>query len=295
MQLDLRGQTVTQAIAIVRQALDDAEDTEFEVITDSEVVKLNLSNAIAKLGYQCRFERKGASFVVTVKTGKKSRKPAPSNDSSSGVRREISAFPAKTVDRGEVRAARQRDRERRERRTNAPGDPVDQAAPSGSRPTTNEAPQTRTRTERPTAPREPAASTRARKETPERPQAPRSGASGSNGGPNLPTLNWLVVQHEQIGDRDARLGTELLADFLDSLDLARFQGVFLVHRGVRLIDPTFQQGRFLKLLEEKRFHIWACSRSLAYYQLEDKVKPPIQTAQIADLQRLTAHYQLIWI
>ena len=295
MQLDLRGQTVTQAIAIVRQALDDAEDTEFEVITDSEVVKLNLSNAIAKLGYQCRFERKGASFVVTVKTGKKSRKPTPSKDSSSGVRREISAFPAKTVDRGEVRAARQRERERRERRTKVTENPVDQAASSGSQPAANEARQTRTRPERPTAPGESGAATRARKETPERPPTPRSGPSGPNGGPSLPTLNWLVVQHEQIGDRDARLGTELLAEFLESLDLASFQGVFLVHRGVRLIDPTFQQGRFLKLLEEKRFHIWACTRSLAYYQLEDKVKPPVQAAQIADLQRLTAHYQLIWI
>lgn len=283
MELDLRGQTVTQAIVMTRQALADCESDELLLKTDSEVVKLNLYNALIKMGHRCRLERKGPFFTITVAAGKGAtrKKAPPENHDGSVVRQEITAFPARNLDADEISQARRQRRSERRRAAEA-----------------EQAPTARVkRGERTPPAREPAAVPEEKRDAavPE-PEAgsPPSPLPNALQGRDGSMMSWLILQQEQIGARDSKLGFDLLADFLESLEPTRFAGIFLIHRAARLCDPQFQQGRFLKILRARRIHLWVCSKSLAYYEI-DNLPAPLQRAQIIDIQRLASLYRLVWV
>ncbi len=284
MELDLRGQTVTQAIVMTRQALADCEADELLLKTDSEVVKLNLYNALIKMGHRCRLERKGPFFTITVAASKGAAraKTPPESKDGSVVRQEITAFPARNLGADEISQARRQRRSERRR-----GAEPEQAPAAGvARPAQAPSP----------APK-PAVPPEVKRTAPE-----AESEAGTNPSP-LPNalqgrdgamMSWLILQQEQIGARDSKLGFDLLADFLESLEPTRFAGIFLIHRAARLCDPQFQQGRFLKILRARRIHLWVCSKSLAYYEIES-LPAPLQRAQIIDIQRLASLYRLVWV
>lgn len=270
MEVDLRGQTVTQAMVTARQVLADSEEKELVLKTDSEVVKLNLYNALIKMGHRCRLERKGPYFTITVQIGGRAKQRAAQAEPDDGsvVRKEITAFPARNLDKEEVsRARRQRRSERRKAAEET----------------------------RPAAPASPEAPSRNPVAAPTPEPAPTPSLIKPSGlDEEASMMCWLILQQEQLGQRDSKLGYDLLAEFLESIEPTRFAGMFLIHRAVRLCDPQFQQGRFLKILRARRIHLWVCSKSLAYYEIEDPAAP-LQRAQIIDIQRLASLYRLIWI
>lgn len=104
----------------------------------------------------------------------------------------------------------------------------------------------------------------------------------------------LVLQTDQIGQRDANLGTGLLASILENIDTGTYKGLFLIHRGVRLIDPNFSQGRFLKMLLRKNLAIFACSRSLEFYGIKE-VPAKIKVVPTAEVLSLAARKKTVWI
>ncbi|CAM2007444.1 hypothetical protein [Acanthopleuribacter pedis] len=288
MEVDLRGQTVTQAVVLARRAIAECEADQLVLKTESEVVKLNLYNALTKMGHRCRLERQGPFFTLTVQIGGGARKPRAQAEPDDGsvVRKEITAFPARNLDAEEVKSARRR---RRSERREEAAERAHSARSEQAR-----APQ---------APREQAPA--------EQPSAgaPQAGAGAPQAGAGAPQpsvaqpggleveasmMCWLILQQEQLGQRDSKLGYDLLAEFLESLEPSRFAGMFLIHRAARLCDPSFQQGRFLKILRARRIHLWVCAKSLNYYEIEDP-PAPIQRAQIIDIQRLASLYRLVWI
>lgn len=283
MELDLCGQTVTQAIVMTRQALADCDADALLLKTDSEVVKLNLYNALIKMGHRCRLERKGPFFTITVAAGKGRPRAKTPRDTEDGsvVRQEITAFPARNLDADEISQARRQRRPERRRAEAA------EAAPA-ERPVQAPAPAAEP------APAPPAKAKRGA------PVAPPDAAPSPSPLPNQgqgrdgAMMSWLILQQEQIGARDSKLGFDLLADFLESLEPTRFAGIFLIHRAARLCDPHFQQGRFLKILRARRIHLWVCGKSLAYYEI-DQLPAPLQRAQIIDIQRLASLYRLVWV
>ena len=71
MELDLRGQTITQAIAYFDAATEESAGEELNLLVDNEAVKLNLYNYIHKQGMACRAERKGPNYLIRVKIPRK--------------------------------------------------------------------------------------------------------------------------------------------------------------------------------------------------------------------------------
>lgn len=248
MELNLVGQTVTQAVAMLREAVAQAQGESIVVKTDNETVKLNLYNQFHRLGLRCKAERKGPFHYLHLKSTKRMEteedKPAPGVQTST---KEKSAFPI-----GHLGG---------EEKTPAP-------LPSPNKPK-------RRRLVEPVA-------DKAAQPAPPQPL-----------GPPQDKLCWLVIQHDQIGNRDTGLGVELMEDLLNGLDSRRFAGVFLVHRGVRLLDPLYADGRLLRTLVRKNLKLTACERSTAFYQLTDRISVP--TAPFSEVMNLAAIYELVWV
>ena len=87
----------------------------------------------------------------------------------------------------------------------------------------------------------------------------------------------------------------MLEDLLVHLDTTRYEGIFLVHRGVTLLDPTYQGGRGLRVLLRKNLPILACQKSAAYYKLEDKIAKPVKAVPFHHISQLAEHHDLVWI
>ena len=112
---------------------------------------------------------------------------------------------------------------------------------------------------------------------------------------SLAEPGWLIIQCDQIGQRDIQLGGDLLEDVLRGLDRRQVAGVFLIHRGVRLLDPDYREGRLLQLLLQKKIQIRACAKSIGFYRLEDKVRAPIRIVPAGEILQLTNLYPVTWL
>ncbi len=275
MILELKGNTVTQAMKSLRNALADCPDSELIVTTDNEAVKLNLYNLVHKLGYRCKTERDGQHHKLQIKLGS-GRPPAAAPQTSGGPVAEKlgrTAFPVahvsnndKVVTRPPVRRARKMPEESlvKERIvTPKPPEPARVVKPPPVQP----------------PPVKPLA----------QPVSDLAATLTDRVG------SWLILQSDQIGSRDSRLGFELIEDLINHLDTRYYEGIFLVHRAVLLLDPTFQCGRGLRVLLRKNLPIRACEKSIAFYNLTDKVAKPASTAPFHQLSELARHHPLVWV
>lgn len=144
---------------------------------------------------------------------------------------------------------------------------------------------------------------RAKKSEPVKAPAPSAPISAPKPEPSPTTVahpqaaqpHWLVIQQDQIGQKDVALGVELLETFLENIDPSRTTGVFLTHRGVRILDQNYQNGRLLRALMGGKVKIVACAQSLTFYQLMDKVPPTVEVAPIKELHKLAATAGLTWV
>ena len=300
MQLDLTGQTVTQAIATFRQALTQCTEPELEVKTDNEVVKLNLYNHIHKIGLRCKMDRDGVAFVFRIKTGKSGSargtgSPAGGFDGSLAVESTTkTAFPIGHLsasgqgggsqparETGSIRSEfSERDLSPRERRAlrrqrreaeaaaAAMATPAGQAVNARPAPVANPMPQQQV-------------------PVPEPVHVPVA--------QNTAVPRILVIQNDQIGQKDIALGVTLLEELLNNLDPRVYSLIFCVHRGVRILDPAYHQGRILNLLLQKHVRIAACARSLEFYQLTEKVPTNIEVLPLHRAIHLGSGQQLDWI
>jgi len=107
--------------------------------------------------------------------------------------------------------------------------------------------------------------------------------------------HWLVIQQDQIGQKDVALGVELLEAFLENVEASRTDGIFLTHRGVRLLDNTYQNGKLLRALMARKVKVMACAKSLAYYQLMDHIPPSVEVAPIKELHKLASNARITWV
>lgn len=105
---------------------------------------------------------------------------------------------------------------------------------------------------------------------------------------------WLIFQHDQIGQKDNNLGVELLYQFLDSLVPGAYAGVFLVHRGVRLVDPQYQQAKLLRALLRKPIAVFADQTSMEYFKLIGRTSPRVKVVPFAALLELGRTEPVIW-
>ncbi|MDJ0836806.1 MAG: hypothetical protein QNK37_09835 [Acidobacteriota bacterium] len=256
MILDLTGNTVTQSMNRLQEALQTCKDAELTAKTDNEAVKLNLYNLLHRMGYRCTSERIGAYHHIAIQTNSGGNPSAPLNPADSGPaaeRETTTAFPVGHMSGdGSEKAppVRRRGMGRRAR----------EAAIAAGQPDPMETP-----------------------------------ASKAHPMENPHYTSWLIIQSDQIGNRDSRLGFELLEDLLVHLDTTRYEGIFLVHRGVTLLDPTYQGGRGLRVLLRKNLPILACEKSTAYYKLEDKIAKPVKAVPFHHISKLAEHHDLVWI
>jgi len=263
MILELTGNTVTQAMKTLRDALVDCPDSELVVMTDNEAVKLNLYNLVHKLGYRCKTDRDGQHHRLQIKLGNRRPQPAAAPSSGGPALETIgrTAFPVAHVSKEKepvVRPPVRRPAEKKLHRAAAPPAQV-------------------------------------RKKTAEPVPPPQAAPSPSDAASDEKVGSWLILQSDQIGQRDSRLGFELIEDLINHLDAGCFVGIFLVHRGVFLLDPAFQGGRGLRVLLRKNLPILACEKSVAFYKLEDKVAKPASTAAFHQVSELARHHRLVWV
>ena len=257
--LDLSGRTVTQVIAAIAGALAEGSGEEISFAVDSEVVKLNIYNHLLRQGRRFRQERQGNRFIFHIKNEAAGRgKPLKPGEQT--------AFPVAHLsgDRQPIKKAvtvKKHDIS-----------PADLAVPAP-------------------AAKSPAPAAKSPAPPPARP-APTAARVGATRGTGL---GWVVLQTDQIGNRDTGLGFELLEDLIGNLDSSNCAGLFLIHRGVRLLDPGYQQGRPLQMLRRKSFPIVACAKSVAFYQLTERVPPSIEIKTSRDILRLAAEHPLTWI
>jgi len=229
MTLDLRGKTVSEAIAEIRGALARREGEALLARTDNETVKLNLIREISRMGLQCRSEREGGSYRLRIE--------------------------------GERPPARVREHGGHEEPDGATAFPI--AHLSGAAPTESS-------TESPGGAQ----------------PKPREGGVRSL---------LLVLQSDQIGNRDPNLGFELLEELIEHLDTTRYVGIFLVHRAVTLLDPALRGGRGLRVLLRKNLPLTVCERSVAYYDLDEKAVAGVNLVPFHTIGALAERHDLVWV
>jgi len=212
MELDLTGQTVTQALGRIEQAMVDCEDDTLDVRIDNEAVKLNVYNYLRKQNHRCRLSRQGAHHYVQVKTNRAKR----------GARKPPAetAFPTGHL-------------------SGKSADDPKPASPPKPAPSPVQAP-------------------------------PRLG-------------RCLAIQCDQVGQRDTQLGVELLADIIAALPPRAFQTIVLVHRGARLLDSRFQQGRFRELLKRTGATLLVCAKSARFFGVSDQLEGLARATDLAAL------------
>lgn len=286
MELNLVGKTVTQAIALLRQALAECEDGLLLLSTDNEAVKLNLYNHVHRLGLRCKAERKGSLHLLQIRLETKPAAPLQSEPGSAGPRatpKQSTAFPIAHLGGGELPKEAVRPRRR------------SLIAAEGEEPPASPKPGIRAAVARALANKQNSAfdSGKTLPETPPAMPVHPDATVWETVHPLPARPQYLVVQSDQIGSRDTSLGIDLMEEFLDRIDTRRFAGVYLVHRGVRLLDPLYADGRLLRALLRRNLKLTACPRSLAFYQLGARVT--IATAPFADVVDLAARYDLLWI
>lgn len=294
MELDLIRMTVSQALATVREALANYTSSEtIEIRTDNEVVKLNLYNQLHKMGMRCKLERKGSYFLLkaTPKGMSSERQairrasrepeeafaeqqivdpPAPQDKGVAMPRKEALAFPV-------------REENLMPKRPSAPP----KAAPKPAATYESAAAKQRQATVQaaaPTPPRRaemPAPPTLFNGEYDETPIQPGQGP-------------WLVFQHDQIGQKDNNLGVDLLHQMLESLAPGAYAGLFLVHRGVRLVDPQYHQAKLLRALLRKPIAVFADETSMQYFNLIGKTSPRVKVVPFAALLEVGRTQPVIW-
>lgn len=327
MELNLVGKTVTQAIALMRQALAACEDGVLVVSTDSETVKLNLYSHVHRLGLRCKAERKGPLHILQLRLDKKTSAALP-NDSvpGSGPRSapiSPTAFPiahlggAATVEKPATPRPKRRSLIETEsattpaqERTAQQGIRAALARQSSANASALFARESAvTNRESAVAGRESALSMR-EKDAGIPARGLQSAAQNSVEPPAEMPIHpdatawetvhpmparpqWLVIQNDQIGTRDTSLGVDLLEELLNRLDNRRFAGIFLVHRGVRLLDPLYADGRLLRALLRHNMKLIACAQSVVFYQLQERISTSL--APFSDVVDLAAIYDLIWI
>ncbi len=111
----------------------------------------------------------------------------------------------------------------------------------------------------------------------------------------MPQAHWLVIQHDQIGQKEVSLGVELMEAFLENLDHERTSGVFLLPRGVRILDPSYQSGRLLRALKRSKKKIMACTKSPTHYHLMEKTPSTVEVVPVKELHKLGQIARLTWI
>jgi hypothetical protein len=290
MELNLVGKTVTQAIALLRQALAECEDGLLLVSTDNEAVKLNLYNHVHRLGLRCKAERKGSLHLLQIRLETKPAAPLQGAPDSKGPRatpKQATAFPIAHLGSSEPPKESVRPRRR------------SLIAPEGEQPLEQSPTPAklgiRAAVARAMANKQSDAAFDSGKTLPESTPMPihPDATAWETVHPQPARPQYLVVQSDQIGSRDTALGVDLMEEFLDRIDARRFAGVYLVHRGVRLLDPLYADGRLLRALLRRNLQLTACPRSLAFYQLGARVT--IATTPFADVVDLAARYDLLWI
>ena len=145
------------------------------------------------------------------------------------------------------------------------------------------------------AAQKPARPRRTARKTAEQPVQKAPSVEASAPQPSSVGIGWLIIQQDQIGQRDVNLGMDLLEDMVSNLDPQYVTGVFLIHRGVRLLDPNFHEGRLLRALISRNIPISACAKSLAFYHLTENIQAPVNVAPPHEILRLAAKYKLTWI
>lgn len=120
--------------------------------------------------------------------------------------------------------------------------------------------------------------------------APQVDGTGSHG-----ELRWLVIQRDQIGQKDVGLGMELLEDLVDNLNPEQTSGLFLIHRGVRLLDPAFQGGRTLEAILRTSIKVKVCVRSAGFYGLLDAIGSHFELVPARELMDIIAQHNVTWI
>lgn len=255
MILDLTGKTVTESLARLRDGLAKCNTGELVAKTDSEAVKLNLYNAVHRMGLTCTAEKHGSLHHIIVTTsGRKVDTPGGVGRGGPSTRRQTqTAFPVRHMSRAEASPHDSDDDDTIPIQHTPPNafedsdDPLDETIPPTSMPKVDR------------------------------------------------RRSWLVIQSDQIGSRDPRLGFELLEDLLTHLDPTHYEGIFLVHRAVALLDPTYQGGRGLRVLLRKNLPTLVCQKSIAYYGMEKRVHKPVRAVPFRHLLDLGKHYNLVWV
>lgn len=307
MELDLVRMTVSQAMATVREALANYSSSEaIEIRTDNEVVKLNLFNQLNKMGMRCKLERKGSYFLLKAQPkGKVSERQAirrasrsqvvadePDEGDAGNEAETPYAAPRQAAHAFPVREENVLDREAVTHQKPKAEDPQPAVQPSPPQAV------------RPTPISYAAAVTQQRQasraQSPQgRPEPPPVPASLFNGeydeSPIAPGQGpWLVFQHDQIGQKDNNLGVELLHQMLQSLTPGAYAGLFLVHRGVRLVDPQYHQAKLLRALLRKPIAVFADETSMNYFKLIGRTSPRVKVVPFAALLELGNTQPVIW-
>jgi hypothetical protein len=316
MELDLVRMTVTQALATTREALANYNSSDtIEIRTDNEVVKLNLYNQLNKMGMRCKLERKGPFFILKAQPkGKSSERKAIRRASRSPEREKEEIDFEPVDDPNQIVAPRQEEVAFPVREENhiekPPPRPEPRPAPQAPRQQAPPRPQP-TRHQQAPPPAEPpasyaavAAQQRQASMQSRQPQQPEPMARPKPQGlfqgefdetPIEPGQGpWLIFQHDQIGQKDNTLGVELLYQVIDSLAPGAYAGVFLVHRGVRLVDPQYHQAAVLRALLRKPIAVFADETSMAYFKLIGKTSPRVKVVPFALLLELSRTQPVIW-
>ncbi len=131
------------------------------------------------------------------------------------------------------------------------------------------------------------------KAPPARPAKPRVAAK-RQAEPAAANGRRLVIQRDQIGQQDAGLGAELLEAFLERLEPGAFEAIVLAHRGVRLADPRYRQGRPLAILKQKQTAILACARSAAFYGVSGLRDEAVRFLDLGEAVDLGKH-DVVWL
>ncbi len=96
----------------------------------------------------------------------------------------------------------------------------------------------------------------------------------------------FIVQSEELGRGDERLGSMLMANFLRVLGESENRPTALVfwNTGVRLLCEGSQVIDHLKRLEAGGVEIQACTTCLEYFDLEDKLTVGRPTTMLKSVQ-----------
>ena len=98
----------------------------------------------------------------------------------------------------------------------------------------------------------------------------------------------FLVQSEELGRGDSRLGSMLMANFLRLLGESEDKpsGLVFSNTGVRLVCKGSQVLDHLKRLKEQGVEILACTTCLEYFDLMDKVKVGKPTTMLKSIQSM---------